>query len=58
MSNKLKLTSIKNRCNDYSFLYACPKLWNLLPNNVTILSTFNMVINAVDAVMLSHYSGY
>ena len=25
MSNKLKLTSIKNRSDDYSFLYADPK---------------------------------
>ena len=34
-----------------------PNSWNVQPNNVTILSTFNIFINAVDAFMLSHYSG-
>ena len=58
MSNKFKLTSIKNCCHNYNFLYACPKLWNLLPNNVTILSTLNIFMTAVDAFTLSHYSVY
>ena len=40
-SNKAFIFKSKKSCNN-CFIFAAPKLWNTLPNNVTMSNNFNV----------------
>ena len=46
VSNKVLLTNSKRSC-DNSFVYQAPKIWNILPNNITALTDYKLFLSAL-----------
>ena len=46
VSNKVLLTNSKRSC-DNSFVYQTPKIWNILPKNITALTDYKLFLSAL-----------
>ena len=46
LSNKVLQTDSKRSC-DNSFVYQAPKIWNILPNNITALTDYKLFLSAL-----------